>query len=312
MAGLKVFAGSTHPQLAREVCDCLQIPLGQAHTIRFSNENLKIKIDENVREEDVFVVQTSSPPLSESIVELLILLDALKHSSARRVTAVIPYFFYARSDKKDEPRISITARLMADLIATAGADRVLTVDLHSPQIQGFFSMPADHLTAVPVLCDELKKSDLSNTVIVAADVGEAKDAGRFAKRLDLPLAFIDKRRTGDDEKAKPAFIIGDIKGKQCLLVDDEIATGGTIFEATNFLLSHGAASVSAAVVHPVLSGRAVERLGESSLSRLLVTNTIPIPPEKQTPKIQSLSVAPLLAEAITRIHDGRSVSSLFG
>ena len=312
MAGLKVFSGSTHPALAREICQCLTIPLGEAHTIRFSNENLKIKIDENVREEDVFVVQTSSPPLSESIVELLILLDALKHSSARRVTAVIPYFFYARSDKKDEPRISITARLMADLIATAGADRVLTIDLHSPQIQGFFSIPADQLTAVPVLCDELKKGDLSNTVIVAADVGEAKDAGRFAKRLDLPLAFIDKRRAGDDEKAKPAFIIGEVRGKRCLLVDDEIATGGTIFEATDFLLANGAASVSAAVVHPVLSGRAVERLAASRLERLLVTSTIPIPPEKMQAKIQTLSVAPLLAEAITRIHDGRSVSSLFG
>jgi ribose-phosphate pyrophosphokinase len=201
---------------------------------------------------------------------------------------------------------------MADLLATAGADRVLTIDLHSPQIQGFFSIPADQLTAVPVLCEELKKGDLSNTVIVAADVGEAKDAGRFAKRLDLPLAFIDKRRTGDDEKAKPAFIIGDVKGKRCLLVDDEIATGGTIFEATDFLLANGAASVSAAVVHPVLSGRAIERLNHSRLERLLVTNTIPIPAEKMSPKISSLSVAPLLAEAITRIHDGRSVSSLFG
>jgi ribose-phosphate pyrophosphokinase len=173
-------------------------------------------------------------------------------------------------------------------------------------------MPADHLTAVPVLCDELRRGDLSNTVIVAADVGEAKDAGRFAKRLDLPLAFIDKRRSGDDEKAKPAFIIGEVRGKRCLLVDDEIATGGTIFEATDFLLAHGAANVSAAVVHPVLSGRAIERLAASRLERLLVTNTIPIPVEKRSPKIQALSVAQLLAEAITRIHDGRSVSSLFG
>src|SRR6476659_7861336 len=213
--GLKVFAGASHKGLAQEICDVLGIPLGRAHTTRFSNENLKVKIDENVRESDVFVLQTACPPLSENIVELLILLDALKHSSARRVTAVLPYFPYARSDKKDEPRISISARLMADLLATAGADRVLTVDLHSPQIQGFFSIPADQLTAVPVLCDELQKSDLSNTVIVAADVGEAKDAGRYAKRLDLPLAFIDKRRTGDDEKAKPAFIICEVRGKRC-------------------------------------------------------------------------------------------------
>ena len=312
MADLKVFSGATHPALAHEICACLGTKLGALHTVRFSNENLKVKIDENVREEDVFVVQTACPPLSEGIVEMLIILDALKHSSARRVTAVLPYFPYARSDKKDEPRISITARLMADLLATAGADRVLTVDLHSPQIQGFFSMPADHLTAVPVLCAHLRGEDLSNTVVVAADVGEAKDAGKFSTRLDLPVAFIDKRRHGDDEKAKPVAVIGDVRGKDCLLVDDEIATGGTVFEATDFLLANGALSVTAAVVHPVLSGRAVERLAASGLKRLLVTNTIPIPPEKMSSKIQILSVAPLLAEAITRIHDGRSVSSLFG
>ena len=309
--GLKVFSGSSHPELAREICDCLGIPLGRAHTTRFSNENLKVKIDENVREEDVFVVQTACPPLSENIVELLILLDALKHSSARRVTAVLPYFPYARSDKKDEPRISITARLMADMLATAGADRVLTVDLHSPQIQGFFSMPADQLSGVPVLCERLKRDDLTNTVVVAADVGEAKDAGRYAKRLDLPIAFIDKRRSGDDEKARPAAVIGEIRGKDCLLVDDEIATGGTIFSATDFLLSQGAASVQAAIVHPVLSGRAIERLNASSLARMLVTNTIPVPADKQSPKIETLSIAPLLATAITHIHDGRSVSELF-
>ena len=309
--GLKVFAGASHKGLAQEICDVLGIPLGRAHTTRFSNENLKVKIDENVRESDVFVLQTACPPLSENIVELLILLDALKHSSARRVTAVLPYFPYARSDKKDEPRISITARLMADMLATAGADRVLTVDLHSPQIQGFFSMPADQLSGVPVLCERLKRDDLTNTVVVAADVGEAKDAGRYAKRLDLPIAFIDKRRTGDDEKARPAAVIGEIKGKDCLLVDDEIATGGTIFSATDFLLSQGAASVQAAIVHPVLSGRAIERLNASSLARMLVTNTIPVPADKQSPKIETLSIAPLLATAITHIHDGRSVSELF-
>ena len=309
--GLKVFSGSSHPALAREICDCLGIPLGRAHTTRFSNENLKVKIDENVREEDVFVVQTACPPLSENIVELLILLDALKHSSAGRVTAVLPYFPYARSDKKDEPRISITARLMADMLATAGADRVLTVDLHSPQIQGFFSMPADQLSGVPVLCERLKRDDLSNTVVVAADVGEAKDAGRFAKRLDLPIAFIDKRRTGDDEKARPAHVIGDVTAKDCLLVDDEIATGGTIFSACDFLLNQGARSVQAAIVHPVLSGRAIERLNASRLSRMLVTNTIPIGPEKASPKIEALSMAPLLATAISHIHDGSSVSELF-
>jgi ribose-phosphate pyrophosphokinase len=309
MSGLKVFSGSSHEGLTRQICDCLGLPLGQMHTVRFSNENLKVKIDENVREQDVFVVQTATPPLSEHIVELFIVLDALKHSSARRVTAVLPYFPYARSDKKDEPRISITARLMADLLATAGADRVLTVDLHSPQIQGFFSMPADQLTAVPVLCDRLKEQDLTNTVVVAADVGEAKDAGRFAKRLGLPIAIIDKRRTGDDESAHVRAIIGDVKGKRCLLVDDEIATGGTVFAAADFLLESGAVGVEAAVVHPVMSGKAYDRLAASKLDRLLVTNTLPL--AKTDPKMETLSVAPLIAEAITRIHDGRSLSELF-
>src|SRR3954462_15636763 len=216
-SNLRVFAGASHPGLAAEICHHLAIPLGRSHTVRFSNENLKIKIDENVREQDVFVVQTACPPLSEHIMELLIMMDALRHASAQRVTAVIPYFPYARSDKKDEPRISITARLMADLLMTSGANRVLTIDLHSPQIQGFFSMPADQLSGVPVLCERLRAGDLSNTVVVAADVGEAKDAGRFAKRLDLPIAFIDKRRAGDDEKARPAHVIGDVVGKDCLL-----------------------------------------------------------------------------------------------
>ncbi len=311
MSGLKVFSGSSHPSLASEICDALGIPLGRSHTVRFSNENLKVKIEENVREEDVFVVQTACPPLSENILELLIMLDALKHASARRVTAVLPYFPYARSDKKDEPRISITARLMADLLGAAGADRVLTMDLHSPQIQGFFTIPADHLTGVPVICDHLRKNDLSNSVVVAADVGEAKDAGRFARRLDLPIAFIDKRRSGDDENPRAVAVIGDIREKDCLLVDDEIATGGTMFSATEFLLAQGARSVSAAVVHPVLSGRAHEKLAHSALGRLVATNTIPIPAEKMTSKIEVLSIAQLIATAITRIHDGRSVSELF-
>jgi ribose-phosphate pyrophosphokinase len=309
MDGLKVFAGSSHPALGQEICKGLGIALGALTTTRFSNENLKVKIEENVREQDVFVVQTAAPPWSENIVELLILLDALRHASARRVTAVLPYFPYARSDKKDEPRISISARLMADLLATAGANRVLTMDLHSPQIQGFFSMPADQLTAIPVLCERLREAGVAGAVVVATDVGETKDAGHFARRLDLPIAIIDKRRSGDDERAEAVAVIGDIEGKRCLLVDDEIATGGSIFSATDFLLDHGALSVSAAVVHPVLSGRAIERLAASRLERLLVTNTIPL--RQASAKVEVLSVAPLLAEAITRIHDGRSVSALF-
>ncbi len=313
MPGMKVFSGSAHPALAQSICDALGIPLGRMRTTRFTNENLKVKIEENVREEDVFVVQPSCPPVSEGLVELLIILDALKSASAHRVTAVLPYYPYARSDKKDEPRISITARLVADLVETAGADRVMTIDLHSPQIQGFFRMPADQLTAVPLLCDHLRKTqDLSSGIVVAADVGEAKDAGRFAKRLDLPLAIVDKRRTGDDERAQVRSLVGDVRGRDCLIVDDEIATGGTVFEATEFLLGAGARSVQAAIVHPVLSGPAIERLRKSRLTKLTVTDTIPIPPDKRDPKIEVISIAGLLAEAITRTHDGRSLSDLFG
>jgi ribose-phosphate pyrophosphokinase len=309
---LKVFAGSAHPRLAEAICSCLGIPLGRSRTIRFSNENLKVKIEENVREQDVFLIQPSCPPVSEGLIELLIMLDALKSASARRVTAVLPYYPYARSDKKDEPRISITARLVADLLQTAGADRILTIDLHSPQIQGFFHVPADHLTAIPLLCHALRRRpELRDAVVVAADVGEAKDAGRFAKRLDLPLAIIDKRRYGDDERAHAAHLVGDVTGRTCLLVDDEIATGGTLVEAARFLVQAGARAVQAAVVHPVLSGNAVERLRASPISRLTITDTIPLGPAKQDPRIDVLSVAPLLAEAITRIHDGRSVSDLF-
>ena len=320
MAGpgkIKVFSGTSHPALADAMADHLGLALGQAKILKFTNENIKVKIQENVREADVFVVQTSAPPVNEGLMELLILIHALKYASARRITAVIPYYFYARSDKKDEPRISITAALVADLLQAAGADRVLTLDLHSPQVQGFFRIPADQLTAVPVLCDHIKaRDDLGDAVLVAADVGEAKDAGRAAKRLQLPLAIIDKRRTDDDEKAIAVEIIGDIRGKRAILVDDEIATGGTILQATGILLDRGAREVEVMAVHPVFSGRAVELLAASPLTRLTVTDSIPISPENRAlggfgKKLTVLPVASLLADAIERIHDGRSVSQLF-
>ncbi|MCS6915366.1 MAG: ribose-phosphate pyrophosphokinase [Myxococcales bacterium] len=312
MSGIKVFSGSAHPQLARSICEHLGVPLGCARIIRFSNENIKVCIDENVREADVFLIQPSCPPVNDGLVELLIFIDALRYASARRITAVLPYFPYIRSDKKDEPRISITARLCADLLQTAGADRVLTLDLHAPQAQGFFRIPCDQLSAVPLLCQHLRSGDLSNTVVVAADVGEAKDAGRFAKHLGLPLAIVDKRRDGDDERARAVTLVGEVAGRRCLVVDDEVATGGTLFEAAEILRSHGAQEVTAAVVHPVLCGSAVARLDRSAVSRLLVTDSIPLPPEKRSPRIEVLSVAALLAAAIARIHEGRSVSELLG
>lgn len=309
---LKIFSGSSHPDLAKAICEYNEIPLGASEIIKFSNENIMVRLMENVRGSDVFVVQTSCPPVNEGIMEMLIMIDALRYASAERITAVIPYFPYARSDKKDKPRISITARLMADLLQTAGAHRVLTMDLHSPQIQGFFHVPIDQLIAAPLICDYFRNKDLSNGVLVAGDVGESKSIGRYANRLNLPIAIIDKRRDGDDEKARAVHLIGDVAGKDALIIDDEIASGGTLMEATQFLKKYGVRSVSAAAVHPVLSGRAVERLHQIELDELVVTDTIPLGgKQNQYDKFKVLSVAPLLGDAIMRIHNGDSVSKLF-
>lgn len=307
---LKVFAGRSHPDLATEICRHLAIPLGRSHVVRFSNENLMVQIDENVRGADVFVIQTAAPPVNEGIIELLIMIDALKHASAGRITAVIPYFPYIRSDKKDKPRISITARLIADLLQTAGADRVVCMDLHSPQTQGFFRIPVDHLQAIPIIADFLQKQDLSNTVLVAGDAGEAKEVGRYANRLNLPMAIVDKRRYDDDENAKATNLIGKVDGRHAIIIDDEVATGGTLVEAAAFLKERGALEVTAAFTHGVLSGNAVERLDSSSIDRLTFTNTIPLQ-DKRSDKFRVLSVAELFAKAIRRIHDGDSISNLF-
>ncbi|MFH0899487.1 MAG: ribose-phosphate pyrophosphokinase [Pseudomonadota bacterium] len=309
---LKIFSGSAHPALAQAICRHLGISLGRSSTVRFSNENLKVRIEENVREADVFVIQPSCPPVSEGLIELLVMIDALRGASAQRISAVLPYYPYVRSDKKDEPRISITARLVADLLETAGADRVLTMDLHSPQVQGFFRIPADQLTAIPILVDYFRKRpDLADHVVVAPDAGEVKDAARWAKRLGVPLAIVDKRRFGDDERAVALQLVGQVRDKRALIVDDEIATGGTVVQAMEFVLKEGARDVSVGIVHPVLSGPAIERLRAAPLTEVVVTDTIPIPPSKQDPRITVLSVAGLLGEAIARVHDGRSISALY-
>lgn len=308
--GPVIVAGSTHPALAASVAAGVGATPARVRFTRFSNENLKVCVEENVRDRDVYVIQTSCPPVNEALMETLILIDALRGASAGRITAVMPYFPYVRSDKQDEPGVSITARLVADLLATAGADRVIAMDLHSPQIHGFFRVPLDHLTAIPVLCAGLGADPTVPRVVVATDIGEAKDAGRIAASLGLPLAVIDKRRTGDDEHAVPHTLVGDVKGRHALIVDDEIATGGTIMEAADLVLRLGAASVEAAVVHPVLSGNAVERLRGSSLRRLRVTDSIPLPPEKRDARLEVVSVAGLLADAIRRVHRGESVADL--
>jgi ribose-phosphate pyrophosphokinase len=312
---LKVFSGSAHPGLAQAICAHLGIPIGRSRSVRFTNENMKIKIDENVRGADVYVLQTSCSPVSDHLVELLIMLDALRSASAERITAVTPYYPYVRSDKKDEPRISITARLVADLLETAGADRVIAVDLHSPQVQGFLRVPSDQLTARDILAGHFRaRPDLADHVVVAPDAGEVKDAAGFAKRLGVPLAIVDKRRFGDDESPRAVHLVGEVRGKRALIVDDEIATAGTVLESAEFVLREGARDVSVAATHAVFSGQAVARLRASPIAEVVVTDTIPLAPGpdgRQDPKFTVLSVASLLAEAIARVHDGRSVSELF-
>lgn len=304
-----IVGGSTHPTLVESICKELGREPGKVRYTRFSNENLKVRVDENVRDRDVYVVQTSCPPVNESLMETLILIDALRSASAGRINVVLPYFPYVRSDKQDEPNISVTARLVADLLTAAGASRIIALDMHSPQIVGFFRIPVEHITAIPVLCSALV-GDGASRVVVATDVGEAKDAGRFAARLGVPLAVIDKRRTGDDEHAMPHTLVGDVRDRHALIVDDEIATGGTILEAAEMVRRMGSASVEAAVVHAVLSGNAVEKLSKSALRRLVVTDSIPLPEHKRDPRITVVSVAPLLAEAIRRVHAGESLADM--
>jgi ribose-phosphate pyrophosphokinase len=288
------------------------MPLGQCEVFEFSNENIFVRILENVRSKDVFIVQPLSSPVNKSVMELLIMIDAFKRASAGRITAVIPYYGYGRSDKKDQPRVPITARLLANLIETAGADRVLTVDLHAGQIQGFFNIPVDELTALYILGRYFKDRDLSSTTVLATDVGGAKRARDLARLLDTPLAVLDKERMGNEERISSMALIGDVEGRHVIIPDDEILTGGTIVAAARVARENNVKSATAACVHPILSDRAVEKiLDDSLIDELVVTDTIPLPPHKQHPKITVLSVAPILGDAITRIHTGEGVSDLF-
>ena len=308
---LKIFSGRAHPELAREICSVLQVEIGRSEIIKFTNDNSFVRIYESVREADVYVVQPSCEPVNDGIVELLIMVDALRRASVKRITAVLPYFPYGRSDKKDQPRISITARLMADLLEVAGVDRVLSVDLHAPQIQGFFKIPVDHLTAIPIFAAYFQEKNLSDLVIVAPDAGRAKMARQYARRLNCPMAIIDKRRVANEEKVVMESVMGDVEGKRCLLVDDEISSGASIVVAANTLEKFGAAEIYAAITHPILSGMAPQRIASSPIKELVVTNSVPVPEEKRNGKIKVLSIAPLLGEAIWCIHNGVSVSKVF-
>ncbi|HEU5250144.1 MAG TPA: ribose-phosphate pyrophosphokinase [Thermoanaerobaculia bacterium] len=308
---LKIFSGRAHPALAREICDYLGIEPGQVTLFNFSDGENYCQIDENVRGADVFVVQPTCSPVNDHVMELLILLDAFRRSSASRITAVMPYFGYARQDKKDKPRVPIAAKLMADLLTASGADRILTMDLHTLQIQGFFNIPVDHLFAAPVLLDAIREMGIEDLVIVSPDVGGVARARAIGKRLGASLAIIDKRRGGPNE-TEVLNVVGEVEGRNVLILDDIIDTAGTLIQAEEALRQQGARRTFAAAVHPVFSGPARERIEASKLETLFVTNTIPLDGTmKHCRKIRTLSVAPLLGEAIQRIHKGASVSSLF-
>jgi ribose-phosphate pyrophosphokinase len=308
---LKVFSGSAHPSLAREIAGFLGVPLGEARLCRFPDSEVSFQIDENIRGTDVFVVQPTSAPVDQNLVELCIMIDAFRRSSAKRITAVMPYFGYARQDRKDKPRVPISAKLVANLLSAAGTNRVLTMDLHKAQIQGFFDIPVDHLFAAPVLIDYMANLRYPRLTLVSPDAGGAERARAYAKRLGAELAIIDKRRS-DDGSAEVMNVVGDVRGRTCIIQDDIIDTAGTIVKAAQALVSNGAERVLAAAVHPVLSGGAIDLIERAPIDTLIVTNTIPLDGERaRSSKIVVLSVATLLGKAIRSIHEETSVSSLF-
>lgn len=308
---LKVFSGNTHPELAHSICEYLGVPPGQIDVSQFSNENIFVRILENVRGRDVFIVQPISAPVNRSMMELLIMIDAARRASAKRVTAVLPYFGYSRTDKKDQPRVPITARLVADLITVAGTRRVLTMDLHAGQIQGFFSIPVDELTALYILSDYFEEKGLQDLVVVATDVGISKRARDLAERMHAPLAIIEKRRIGNTDSTETHQVIGDVSGRPAILFDDEIDTAGSISSAAVALADNGAKEVYACCTHPILSGPAIERLAESPLKEIVVTDSVPVPESKRIEKLTVLSLASLIGEAIHRIHADLSIGAMF-
>jgi ribose-phosphate pyrophosphokinase len=306
----EIYHGNANPELARKIARYLGTDCGKAEVFQFANENIFVKILDNVREKDVFLVQPTSHPVNQSIMELLIMIDAFKRASAGRITAVIPFYAYGRSDKKDQPRVPITARLIADMITVAGADRVLTMDLHQGQIQGFFNIPVDELTAVHLLSNYIRLKHLENIVVVT-DLGFAKRARAFAELLNAPLAIIEKRRVGNLDRAELMNVIGEVRGRRAVIVDDEIDTGGTLMETVRALEREGVTEIYACATHGVLSDPAVDRIRESALREVVLTDSVPLPAAKRLHQITTLSVAPLIGEAIKRIHRGESVGALF-
>jgi len=311
MDKLAIFSGNANLELAKDICKDLKVKLQDALVGRFSEGEIRVKINENVRGKDVFIVQPTCPPSNDNLMELLIMIDALRRASAKRITAVIPYFGYARQDRKDQPRVPITAKLVANLLTTAGSDRILTMDLHAGQIQGFFDIPVDHLFSVGVFVDYFSKMNIKELVAVSPDVGSIKMARAYAKRVSAGLAIIDKRRVSP-EKAEAMHIMGEVEGKNVIIIDDMIATGSSLIEAVEALKKAKAKTIYAAITHGILSGPAIERIDQcKGLEKLLISDSVPLSADKQHEKIQVLSVANLLAEAIKRIHNEESVSCLF-
>ncbi len=311
---IALYTGTANPELARELAQALAVALSGADVFKFPNDNIFVRLHGSVRSRDVFIIQPTCPPVNTSIMQLLIYIDTMKRDSAGRVTAVVPYYGYGRTDKKDQPRVPITARLVADLITVAGADRCLMMDLHAGQIQGFFKIPVDDVSARYIMVQHLRKGDLSNTTVVAADLGGAKRTRDFAETLGVPLALIEKRRSQSGagaSKTRALNLIGDIEGRDAIIFDDEIDTAGTVTEAANFLSLAGARSIKVVATHPVLSDPATERLRNAPIAEIVVTNTVPIPERKLLPNMTILSVGPLLGEVIRRIHLGLSVGAMF-
>ena len=308
---LKVFTGNGHPELAKSVCEYLDIPVGQAEVFKFANDNTFVRIHENIRQRDVFIIQPTCYPVNDNLMELLIMIDACKRASAGRITAVVPYYGYGRTDKKDQPRVPITARLVADLLTAAGADRLLTIDLHAGQIQGFFNIPVDELTTLPLLGDYFAAKEIQDLVVVAVDIGISKKARDIAERLGAPLAIIEKRRMSNDDTSETMNVIGEVEGKTALVFDDEIVTGRSIVNAAKALSQQGVKDVFCCVTHPVMSKDGFEFMAKSKFTEVVVTDTTPMPSENRNGKFTVLSVAPLLGEAIYRIHKGQSIGELF-
>ena len=307
-----IFAGNSHPQLVEDICAYLDQSVGQVEVFKFSNDNTFVRILENVRQKDVFILQSTIEPVNDHIMELLIMIDAAKRASAGRITAVVPFYSYARTDKKDQPRVPITGRLVADLLETAGAERVVMVDLHAGQVQGFFQVPVDELTAMPKLVEYFVERDLDDPVVVATDIGISKKARDFADAINAPLAIVEKRRLGNDDRVESLNVIGDVDGHPVILFDDEIGTGGTMISAADAITKRGSTDIYAVATHGVLSGDTSTRLAEvSHIKEVVITDTVPLSADKVNFKMKVLSVAPLLGEAIKRIHEGRSVGELF-